>query len=113
MQYLATYIPSTYAILQPLAASLGKTPGLPAPDDYTYCPINGTSCYFFSKGALAYGSANSACTARGGYLASWGSGTEQLQVRQATPLLTASGRLRRCGLPCFHPNVLLEQGSAN
>jgi hypothetical protein len=57
--------------------------GLPSPNDRTFCPLSGPgrfSCYFFSASSGSYGAANADCANRGGYLASWGSYAEQLQV---------------------------------
>lgn len=53
--------------------------GLPTPNDKTFCPINGTSCYFWHAGA-AWSTAQSSCIDRGGYLVSYQSFAEQLQV---------------------------------
>jgi hypothetical protein len=63
-----------------------RAAGLPTPDDKTFCPINGTSCYFWSAGA-AWSTAQQACINRGGYLVSHQSYAEQLQVRQSLMLL--------------------------
>ena len=56
--------------------------GLPNDNDTIYCPQNQTSCYFLYPTALNNASATAKCQAAGGggYLASWGSAEEQLQI---------------------------------
>jgi hypothetical protein len=54
--------------------------GLPTPNDQTFCPVKGTSCYFWHTSRTTWSNARSSCINRGGYLVSYQTFAEQLQV---------------------------------
>ena len=53
---------------------------LPNDNDTTYCPHNQSSCYFHYTTGHTNSSAAAKCAALNGYLVSYGSGAEQLQI---------------------------------
>ncbi len=57
--------------------------GVPTNNDITYCPVNSTSCYFYSSTGRAYGTAQTYCASLGGTLVSWNTDAEQLDVSGA------------------------------
>ena len=56
--------------------------GVPQNNDNTYCPANGTSCYFFKSAASSYANAVGYCQDLGGYVVAWNSEPEQLDVER-------------------------------
>jgi hypothetical protein len=54
--------------------------GLPTPNDQTFCPVKGTSCYFWDTSSTTWSNSQSSCINRGGYLVSYQTFAEQLQV---------------------------------
>ena len=53
---------------------------MPTNDDVTYCPVNSTSCYFYSSTSRNFGNAQAYCAGLGGNLVSWNTDPEQLDV---------------------------------
>lgn len=56
--------------------------GVPQNNDYTYCPANGTSCYFYKSASHTYANAVGYCQNLGGYVVAWNSDPEQLDVER-------------------------------
>jgi hypothetical protein len=55
---------------------------VPQNNDNTYCPANGTSCYFYRSTTSTYSSAGAFCQNLGGYVVAWNSDPEQLDVER-------------------------------
>jgi hypothetical protein len=69
--------------LTPGVLLLPLSVGLPASNDVTYCSSTSRSCYFLKRVKnLPHASAKATCTAMGGYLVGYNSGTEQLEVEK-------------------------------
>jgi hypothetical protein len=87
--------------------------GAPQNNDVTYCPANSTSCYFYKSTTSTNAAAATYCQSLGGYLVSWNSESEQLQVgsagwtkRQVTSHEALAQAARRCchrSRPIFEP----------
>jgi hypothetical protein len=56
--------------------------GLPANDQFTFCPsaVNSTSCYFYNTSSQTYATHKSNCAKLGGYLISYNNPYEHLDV---------------------------------
>ena len=59
---------------------LPNSAGLPNQNDTTYCPYNQSSCYVWVSAGTTFDAVASKCSAAGGYLASYSTASEQLQV---------------------------------
>jgi hypothetical protein len=56
--------------------------GLPTNNATTYCPENGTSCFYAMTGSVAFSQARTTCSGVKGYVISYGDASEQLAVEQ-------------------------------
>jgi hypothetical protein len=62
------------------ALALLNNAGVPTNNDVTYCPVNSTSCYFYSNTWRNFAAAQTYCASLSGNLVSWNSDPEQLDV---------------------------------
>jgi hypothetical protein len=75
---------------------------LPNDNDTTYCPQNQTSCYFQYSTGHTNSSAYAKCAAVNGYLVSYGSGEEQLQIENFFRVGRGAGSVSDFILPHEH-----------